>query len=594
MLRPITVAFVVMLGASAGVAQEYGDCGHPVPDRSIRGCTSLIEQGGAAAGKLGEFHLLRGLAHFLKEETGQAITDLDRAITLTPDGPAPYALRGDVYFKSGQHERAIADYEAVLRLNPNDSAAYYARDMALKELGRPKTPDGPRQPAHLEFHFALALRERRDLIVKNTARFRAEVESEFARLDEAIAQNPKDGAAYLKRAELLLRFGERFVVLEDRIIREDEQSFANFGGRQAERALSDYDQALRVSPTLAEAYLARGEFYRLRGDYERAIADLSEAVRLQPDSGKAHTGRGRAYLKKGDYGAAVADFDEAIRATPKNHELYHRRGLAYARMGERSKAIADFRKALETGLDNNRVYTPFERELARLGVSSEEIRRWQDDYTITRHKEGAAKSPIVISEAFFERCLDRIGKGEYDLATQDCDESLRVYPEGLEVKLAAKARALVQKGELDRAIADLSKAIQLKPNYFDSWFERGEINFKKGEYDQAIADFTEVLRLKPRHGGALIARGEAFGQKQEYARAIADYDESILLEPGRIAPYYLRGFAHEKLGQKDKAIADYRKVLSFDRGVLGDGVRMNKVDEYALSEEGLERLGAKP
>jgi tetratricopeptide (TPR) repeat protein len=331
----------------------------------------------------------------------------------------------------------------------------------------------------------------------------------------------------------------------------------------------------------------------VRGDYERAIADLNDAARLQPDSAKAYSSRGRAYLMKGDYSRAAADFGETIRAAPKEQELYHRRGLAHARMGERSKAIADFRKALETGLDNNQVYFPAKNELGRLGLSHEEIRRWEADHTIARHRQGVAHTPIVISGAYFDRCLDRISKGEYNLAAHDCDEAFRLYPELLEVKLDIKARAFMKKGELDRAIADLSQSIQLKPSNYGTWFNRGGLHFKKGDYDRAIADFTEVLRLNSRHASAHTGRGEAYAQKREYARAIAHYDESIRLSPGAGAPYYQRGFAYEQIGERDKAIADYRFVVSFKRDLVR-GVRLIKLNEFALSEQGLKRLGATP
>jgi tetratricopeptide (TPR) repeat protein len=190
---------------------------------------------------------------------------------------------------------------------------------------------------------------------------------------------------------------------------------------------------------------------------------------------------------------------------------------------------------------------------------------------------------LRIGSAYFDRCLDRIGKGEYDLAAQDCDQSFRPYPERFEVKLDIKARAFMTKGELDWAIADLSQPIHLKPSNYGTWFSRGEVHFKKSDYDRAIADFTEVIRLNPRHVSAYTAKGEAHAQKQEYAWAIADYDESIHLSPGASAPHYQRGFAHEQMGQRDKAVADYRFVVSFKRDVVR-GARPIKLNEFALSE----------
>jgi hypothetical protein len=56
------VTAILVFGAARSFANELADCGHPVPDRSIRGCSLLIAQGGAASDKLAEAHLLRGAA----------------------------------------------------------------------------------------------------------------------------------------------------------------------------------------------------------------------------------------------------------------------------------------------------------------------------------------------------------------------------------------------------------------------------------------------------------------------------------------------------------------------------------------------------
>jgi tetratricopeptide (TPR) repeat protein len=121
--RPAAFTLVLILAAHVGIAQEHGDCAHPVPDRSIRDCTLLIERGGTAADKLAEFHLLRGVAHFMKEEADRALADFDVAIRLAPDQAAPLAARGDAYFQRGQFERSVADYEEAFRRNPNDAAS---------------------------------------------------------------------------------------------------------------------------------------------------------------------------------------------------------------------------------------------------------------------------------------------------------------------------------------------------------------------------------------------------------------------------------------------------------------------------------------
>ena len=46
------------------------------------------------------------------------------------------------------------------------------------------------------------------------------------------------------------------------------------------------------------------------------------------------------------------------------------------------------------------------------------------------------------------------------------------------------------KSEVDRAIGDYTKAINLKPNYANAYNNRGVAYYGKGDYEKAIADFN--------------------------------------------------------------------------------------------------------
>src|SRR5207244_881414 len=47
-------------------------------------------------------------------------------------------------------------------------------------------------------------------------------------------------------------------------------------------------------------------------DYDRAISDYNEVIRLDPKSARAYSYRGFAYEKKGDRALAIADFDTVL------------------------------------------------------------------------------------------------------------------------------------------------------------------------------------------------------------------------------------------------------------------------------------------
>src|SRR6266481_1300665 len=50
-----------------------------------------------------------------------------------------------------------------------------------------------------------------------------------------------------------------------------------------DRAISDYDTVLRLDPTLADIFNARGELWRKKGDRPKALVDFGAAIRLRPD-----------------------------------------------------------------------------------------------------------------------------------------------------------------------------------------------------------------------------------------------------------------------------------------------------------------------
>ena len=117
------------------------------------------------------------------------------------------------------------------------------------------------------------------------------------------------------------------------------------------------------------------------------------------------------------------------------------------------------------------------------------------------------------------------------------------------------------KGELDRAIADFSSAIELKPNYVEAYARRGRAHASMGQYDRAIADYNKAIELKPKSSMAHIRRGNVHKKKGQFDRAIADYDKAIKLNPRFTQAYVNRGNAYDAKGQHKRAIADFSRVI---------------------------------
>jgi tetratricopeptide (TPR) repeat protein len=58
-----------------------------------------------------------------------------------------------------------------------------------------------------------------------------------------------------------------------------------------DRAIADYDAALKDDPALAEALNSRATAWRAKGDRRRALADLDAAIRIKPDFEAARAAR---------------------------------------------------------------------------------------------------------------------------------------------------------------------------------------------------------------------------------------------------------------------------------------------------------------
>lgn len=87
------------------------------------------------------------------------------------------------------------------------------------------------------------------------------------------------------------------------------------------------------------------------------------------------------------------------------------------------------------------------------------------------------------------------------------------------------------RGDIEAAVVEYSKAIELKPTLASAYLSRGRIYLTKGWYDNAISDFSKVIQLDPTDPAAFSNRGQAWEKKGDRGMAAADYVNAINLKP---------------------------------------------------------------
>ncbi len=112
------------------------------------------------------------------------------------------------------------------------------------------------------------------------------------------------------------------------------------------QALDEFDKAIRLKPTYAEAYSARGTIRNALVQNERAIQDFDEAIRLNPRYAMAYYNRANVYMDIGQFDKALKDYSEMIALEPTNAEALYNRSLVQLLLA-RGEAAADARSYLE-------------------------------------------------------------------------------------------------------------------------------------------------------------------------------------------------------------------------------------------------------
>ena len=138
------------------------------------------------------------------------------------------------------------------------------------------------------------------------------------------------------------------------------------------------------------------------------------------------------------------------------------------------------------------------------------------------------------------------------LRSQSGGSAVRYYESGI----AKKA-----KGDLDGAIADYSKAIEINPRYAEAFASRGLARKTKGNLDGAIADYDNAIALNPRLKEAYNNRGLARQLNGSLDAAIADFDKALALDPHYAGAHYNRASAARAKGDLKLAIAELTKAI---------------------------------
>jgi tetratricopeptide (TPR) repeat protein len=142
----------------------------------------------------------------------------------------------------------------------------------------------------------------------------------------------------------------------------------------------------------------------------------------------------------------------------------------------------------------------------------------------------------------------------------------------------SRGRAYSELGDQQRAIADYTKAMSVKPKfaedpdrYVEPLLGRGAVYIKLGNYQAALNDFNLAIKRNPDFYDAYLGRATIYIyiRQKDYQKAIEDLNEVLALTADDYpAAFFRRGSIRGELGEYEKRLKILMKLFRVRQKML--------------------------
>jgi WD40 repeat protein/tetratricopeptide (TPR) repeat protein len=213
-------------------------------------------------------------------------------------------------------------------------------------------------------------------------------------------------------------------------------------------------------------------------------------------------------------------YEKALALADGSAESLFRRGQAYFSGGDLALAVADFTEAI----------------------------RLKPDY----------------AEAFGQRGTAHYFNQENRDAVEDFGRAISLGAENIRGYLLLRGNIYYQWNRVDLALADFDRLVQLVPDRYLPFDERGKVYRKKREYARAAADFGKAIELEPRIPKLYDHRGEALYRAGDVAGAEKDFAEAIRLRYDFFSAHYHYACMLFDSGRYEEALRRWETLLQLE------------------------------
>jgi tetratricopeptide (TPR) repeat protein len=336
----------------------------------------------------------------------------------------------------------------------------------------------------------------------------------------------------------------------------------HFGQQDYSRAVTEYEKATKINPSLSQSYNQMGYAYRLLERYDDAETAFKTYIKLIPDDPNPHDSYAELLMKMGRFDESIENYRNALKINPSF--VFSHLGIA-SNLCFKSKHTAA-RGQLKTMYENCK--DDGQRRTALFATAVTYVDEGQTDMALAECQKqyGLAEAINDISAMAGDHNLMGtilLNAGQLDEAEKHFDKSL----------------SMIEKSTLSQAVKDQAWLTHL--------FNTSRVQTAKGEIELARTtadDYRKRVEMVDNRNQIRLAHqllGTIALKTDEFETARRELLQANQLNPQNI---YRLAQAYEGLKQTEKAKGLYRKAanynttasmnLAFVRTQAGDKIAM--------------------
>ncbi|WP_288262463.1 tetratricopeptide repeat protein [uncultured Prochlorococcus sp.] len=163
-------------------------------------------------------------------------------------------------------------------------------------------------------------------------------------------------------------------------------------------------------------------------------------------------------------------------------------------------------------------------------------------------------------EDFFKNALDLSSGGQFNLALQEWNRYLDLYPDDA-AGLSNRGNVKLVIGDLEGSIDDQNKSISLSPSEIDPYINRGIAEEALGLWAQAKKDYMFVISKDSKNFSALYNLANVEGSTSQWEKARDLFSKAALYNPGFAMARSSMALADYQLGNIDESEKELKKLI---------------------------------